>query len=95
MMPNFDPTITLGNVITMIGIVVGLWISATRLYGSVDRRLAVFEVMLSSHAKTLIEHNIRMEKQDDMLLRLMGEIQRLVGRLESTTQRRNEGSAGL
>lgn len=40
------------------------------------------------HAATFKEHAARMEKQDEMLLRISGDLQRLIGRMEVWTDKR-------
>lgn len=47
-----------------------------------DRRITVFEAILGDHAKTLVDHARRMDTQDQLLIKLIGDIQRLVGRIE-------------
>lgn len=80
---SFDWTITLGNLMTIGGIVVGMYVGATKILNRVDDRLMKLEQIFVSHTATLIAHAARMEKQDDMLLRLVGDVQRLIGHMES------------
>lgn len=68
------------NVITYLA---GLAWAVHRVQDGLDRRLAVFEATLRIHADTLVAHAGKMEKQDDILLRVVSDIQRLIGRLEA------------
>jgi uncharacterized coiled-coil protein SlyX len=93
-MPHFDMTITLGNIVAALSFLFGIWaamlrLSAdkTRLYVAMDQRLAVFESVLSAHAGTLTTHSARMEKLEDQLVRLVGDIQRIAGHIESSQVR--------
>lgn len=85
-MPHFDWTISLGNVLTVVGFIIAAWLAGTRIYNGIDRRLIAFEGLLSHHAATLVDHAARMKTQDDMLLRLVGDVQRLIGRMEGSRQ---------
>ena len=85
-MPNFDSTISLGNILTVVGFVAAFWAAATKVYNSLDRRLISFEALLLGHAQTLVSHGAKMEKQDEILLRLVGDMQRLIGRVEGSHQ---------
>ncbi len=89
-MPHFDGTISLGNILTVVGFFWALWMAGSRLYVYMDRRVSVFENVLKDHARTLIDHANRMEKQDDLLIKLVGDVQRLVGRMEAETVRRSD-----
>ena len=80
---HFDPTISLGNVITIICFVASIVGARLSLYGKMDQRLAKLEGILMDNAATLIAHSGRMEKHDDLLLRLVGDMQRLIGRFET------------
>lgn len=89
---HFDWTISLGALIAATVIVAGTWAAVSRLYALLDKRIAIFEHILDGHAQTLATHAIRMEKQDetmsrqsDALTRLTGDIQRVIGRMETWT----------
>lgn len=79
---KFDWTISLGTILSAILVVMGTWATVARLYSLLDRRLAVFETMLSNHATTLFTHSTRMEKHEDLIIKLTGNMQRIIGRLE-------------
>ena len=81
-MPHFDATISLGNILTAAGFFFSIWWGAVKMYALIDKRIAVFEEVLKTHTDTLAVHADRMEKQDDLLLRLVGDVQRLIGRIE-------------
>jgi len=78
-------TITLGTVLAALAIVAGTWAAVSRLYGMLDKRLSIFEGVLSEHARTLVTHSVRMEKQDDVMGTLGGDLQRVIGRMEAWT----------
>ncbi len=82
---HWDGTITLGNVLSAVAFLVGLWAAAQRTYYSLDKRANSFEATISNHAKLLEEHARRMERQDDQHLKLMGDIQRILGRLDGVS----------
>ena len=86
-MPHFDPTITLGSLLSFFGIGVGFWITAAKLYAGLDKRLAVFETALNNHAialaKTETAIDRRMERQDVQLASMLADINRILGRLEA------------
>lgn len=88
---HFDWTLSFGTLLGALAIVAGTWASISRLYGLLDKRLTVFENVLDVHAKTLTAHATRMEKQEDMLIKLSGDLQRVIGRIESWAERRTNG----
>lgn len=88
-MPSFDPTITLGTALAALSIIAGTWAAASRLYSLIDKRLAILESTLRDHAVALQAHAARMEKGEDMSGRLAGEMQRVIGRLESWADMRS------
>lgn len=83
MMPQFDATITLGSVLAALGIITSVITTGARIFNQVDKRLAVFEQQLASHASVLTQHAARMEKQDDLLLKISGDLHRILGRIET------------
>ena len=83
---HFDSTISLGNILTIVGFVAAFWVAANGIYTRIDRRIVAFETLLEQHALTLVQHASKMEKQDDILLRLVGDMQRLIGRVEGSQQ---------
>ena len=80
---NFDWTVTLGNTLTIITMLIGGWLGIMRMYYLFNHRISSFEATIKVHADTLMVHTKRMEKQDDLLLRLVGDVQRLIGHLEA------------
>ena len=84
---RFDWTISLGSILTIVGFFFSLWWSLTRLWTRMDRRVSVFETVLAKHAETLLSHATKMERQDSLLIQLVGDVQRLIGRIEAQTLR--------
>lgn len=87
---TFDGTITLGNILTAVVFLFGLWGAVSRAYHLLDKRTTMFEGTLTEHANLLKEHAARMvrqeehmEKQDNILLHISGDMQRIVGRFEA------------
>lgn len=83
---HFDWTISIGTVIEALAIAGATWSAIARLYSLFDKRLSVFESVLSTHAATLAGHATRMEKQDDVMLKLSGDLQRVIGRIETWSE---------
>lgn len=73
-MIQFDWTVTLGTVLATAGIVAGTWAAVGRLYNLLDKRIAIFEVILQHHG--------RMEKYEEVIALLVGQMQLTVGRVE-------------
>lgn len=80
---TFDSTITLGNVVTLVGFLFGLWAAANRTYHSLDKRATIFEAMIHEHSRLLAEHSKRMEQHDRTLTDILQKIANIVGRMES------------
>lgn len=75
---HFDGTVSLGSLLT-IATLIGI---AVRLGWTVGG----IQAIITQHSKLLEMHTARMEKQDDMLIRISGDMQRIVGRIESANQ---------
>lgn len=85
---RFDPTITLGTLLSATAIIAGTWASISHLYSLLDKRIALFEEMLKGHAIELSSHAARIENHDIALMRLVGDLQRVIGRIEADSMRR-------
>lgn len=83
---TFDWSINLGSVLTALSFLVGIWLASLTL----TRRLTTFEGTVTIHTDALAQHVRWMEKQDNLLLQLVGDVQRLIGRLDAQTERRRE-----
>lgn len=81
---QFDWTISVGNVITAIVFFLTVVAAAWKMYNALVRRVALFEELLKEHTSTLMRHASRMEKQDDLLREIIGDVQRLIGRMETS-----------
>ncbi|MDO8632196.1 MAG: hypothetical protein Q7R41_17065 [Phycisphaerales bacterium] len=92
-MPYFDYTISLWNVLSFLAFFLACWWAATKAFVAFDRRIGKFEDVLLNHAHTLTTHSNRMEKQDDLLFKLVGDVQRLVGSMEMREGRQRHGDA--
>lgn len=87
---HFEWTINLGNLITAIVFVLGLWGTSMKL----TARATTFENRLSEHTLAITHHSDRMGKQDDLLLTIIRDVERLIGRLDAQTERRRERRDG-
>ena len=47
-------------------------------------KFGTIQEMISSHARTLIEHRTKMDQHDALLLKLIGELQHVIGRIETS-----------
>jgi hypothetical protein len=81
---TFDASISLGNILSAATIVGGIAISASRVLASVDKRLDLFSQTLEEHAKALQKHDAAIALYEERVFDLVGTLQRLVGRFEST-----------
>lgn len=82
---HFDWTLNIGNIVTLLGVVTTGWVAVFKIYSAIDKRLSHFEQMLQGHAETLVKHASKMDRQDDLFIRLLSDVQRLMGRFESRT----------
>ena len=79
---HWDGTITLGNILSAVMVVVAIWAAVSRSYNLIDKRATVVEQTILRHASLLETHSARMAKQDELLLSISGTMNRIVGRLE-------------
>jgi hypothetical protein len=82
---SFDPTVTLGTVLSMLGIVAAIAGAAWRVSSKVNADLVGFQQAMLAHTKLLEEHAKRIDKQDGMILDVIRSLERLMGRLEAMT----------
>lgn len=75
---SFDGTITLGTIIEIAVMVVGIITAWVKL----ERKLTSFAVNLEHHASAIEKHTIRLDDVDKKLLSIIGDLQRLIGRSE-------------
>ena len=91
---TFDLTISLGNVLMVLSMVGGIWWMGIRAQQVADVRLSRYETLLTDHqqADTQAFESVlkRMDRDDEMMLRqnestlrLVADVQRLIGRFES------------
>ena len=79
---KLDWSISVGNILTALVFLFGAVSTGWKIYNAFARQAVVFEGLLKEHTNTLISHAGRMEKQDELLLRIIGDVQRLIGRME-------------
>ena len=80
----WDNTVTLGNVI-QVGTIVVL---AAVAYAGFSARWAVLEQLIEGHTRTLVDHAIRLDLHEARALRVVEDLQRLIGRVEFVSQKR-------
>ena len=84
---HFDWTITFGNLVSVIGMVAGLWAVAWKTILAIDKRLESFQSTLQIHASSLQKHDSMLGTYEVRLFDLVGTVQRLLGRLEISEER--------
>lgn len=89
MIPHFDNSVSLGNILTIVWFAWTIWLGAVKMYLLLDKRMGKFETIIEAHSTTLTSHEIRMEKHDNLSLKLVGDVQRLIGHMEATEIRRS------
>lgn|SRR3990167_3464944 len=80
---QFDWTISAGNLLTFAGMTLAVVTTVWKFYGAFVTRQTAFEGLIGRHADTLMSHAVRMEKQDDLLREVIGDVRQLVGRMEA------------
>ena len=76
---SIDWTLNAGNILVYIVAVLGaFW----RLYTALDKRISIFEQILSTHATMLRTNTERMDKHEERILTIVESLQRLIGRAE-------------
>lgn len=80
----YDPTISLGTILSAVGIMLTIVGAAWSVAVKVNRDLALFQQALQEHTKLLEAHAKRIDNQDKMILDVIRSLERLLGRLEAT-----------
>lgn len=86
---QFDWTIDFGQILTLIGLLLGFYGTAISLYHKIDKRMAGFEQTLLTHATTLTDHATRLERYEQVLFTITGDLQRVIGRVETSALARD------
>lgn len=76
---HWDGTVTLGTMIEIASIIV----IALSGWSAFKARIAVFEETLNTHAKALLVHGERLDRHEDKLITIVGDLQRVIGHMES------------
>lgn len=79
---TFSWDINIGQIVSAAVVLLGAYSGALRIYHLLDKRLDRLEGHLSQHTDTLEIHSQRMEKYEAGLLGIVGDVQRILGRLE-------------
>lgn len=72
---RFDWTLTFGTVLQIVSMV----LLAVAVFNAVSARLSIFENTLKDHAASLARHADRLDRYDSLLLKVVGDLQRVVG----------------
>lgn len=81
---QFDQTIRLGDIVTMSGIITAFLAAAWRFMD----RLKSLERTLNSHSDILTGHSSRMQEYERGMRDIIGDVQRVIGRLDLISERR-------
>ena len=77
-----DWTLNVWQLMTAAGFLVGGYGTIMRVYHLLDKRLASMELHLTTHADTLEEHGHRLGRYEESLFKIVGDLQRVIGRVE-------------
>ena len=83
---TIDYTLNIWQVITAVGFLFAGYGAIMRVYHLLDKRLASMEQHLTDHADTLGEHGRRLGKYEEALFKMVGDLQRVIGRVEVFAQ---------
>lgn len=83
---TFNWEINIGQVLSVVIFLLGVWGGAIRLYHLLDKRMDRFELTLGEHARTLVEHSGRMTNYERDMVDVVGDLQRTIGRVETALQ---------
>ena len=87
---TFDWTITAGTIIQVATMV----ILAIAAYHAIKGQLAIFNNTLSTHAKSLEEHSQKLITVDERIIKIVADLQRLIGRSEVLIDRHRVQNRG-
>lgn len=87
---TFDWTISAGVVIQVITMVV----LAVAAYHAIKGQLAIFNNTLSAHAKSLEDHSQKLITVDERIIKIVADLQRLIGRSEVLIDRHRVQNGG-
>ncbi len=79
---TIDWTVNVWQIVTAIGFLIGSYGAVMRIYHLLDRRLSLLEQSFLVHAGTLVDHGARLQRYEDGLFKIVGDLQRLIGRVE-------------
>lgn len=84
---TFSWEINLGQIIQAVMLLFGAWGAVLRIYHMLDKRMDKFEGNIAHHATTLGDHASRMSRYENQITTLVGDMQRIIGRMEILSPR--------
>lgn len=81
-MIQWSPEVTVGNILTIVSFIATGVVASFRVYHLLDKRIAVFENILQGLKETLNGHNERMDKYENVMRIVTGDLQRVIGHIE-------------
>lgn len=92
----FDWTISLGQIVNAFIILVGGALAVQRFYHVLDTRLKLLEQQYTQELGTLRsvqeDHANRIERWETMVFKVVADLQRVIGRMETQQDRRWDGT---
>ena len=70
---TFSWEVNVGQIVTLVSFLLGIYGMAVRLYHMLDLRMMKFEQTLNHHAQTLEMHATRMDRHEERLIRIFAE----------------------
>ncbi len=80
---HFDWTISLGQVVTAASFFLSIAMAGQRIYLLLDKRLSLLQQTVMNHTDTLTSHDSRMKHYEEVLFKVVSDLQRLIGRAEA------------
>ena len=80
---TFSWDINLGQIVSAALVLLGAYAAAIRVYHLMDKRIDKLDLHLSTHTETLAMHADRMEHHESSLVKIVGDVQRILGRMEN------------
>jgi len=77
-------TITLGNILSVLGFTISIAWAVIKIQHTLEKEVIRLRDTLNTHSNMLDGHSLRLEKHDELILKLVGDIERLIGRLGRT-----------
>ena len=90
---HWDNTISLGALMQIATVIITVIVAYTSFLRRIEVQAEGFRQVLQVHSATLTAHADRLDRHEEHTLTMVGDLQRVIGRLETVAERTSRSSS--